>query len=120
MQRTRELLTLTKTSRISFSGEIIYKVDKGPYKYVCENENFVEAADRLYKVNALSWCSKDGEPIGFINADKFNIEFSQYTHDIELGLFVSSPANLVAASPKGPKPLKSINATFNIRTKGGI
>ena len=72
--KNRQMVQLKDTGKLSFSGERIYSADAGPYKFVCQNEDFVEIGGRLEKVRSLHWCSRDGEPIKPINADKFDIQ----------------------------------------------
>ena len=70
----RELITLKKTMKKGFNGNFIFKTNAGPYCYATFNEDFIEIKGRLEKVEVISWCSKDGEPIKPIDSNKYDVK----------------------------------------------
>lgn len=73
----RQTIILKDTNKISFSGEKIFKASIGPYKYITTGQDF-DITGRL--VECLMWCSKDGEPIKTVDAEKYDIQYLATTN----------------------------------------
>lgn len=69
----RILVKLKKTGKTGFNGEPIFKTSAGPHKYATFNEDIIELKGKLEKVEVISWCSRDGEPVKPIDSNLYDV-----------------------------------------------